>query len=109
MSELLSRTIHPATQQHIDAYRIVRKWFGCLICGHTFAVGDRHRWIYANARDAVFKYGNFYVCESCDEGDEATLMKAASAAESLMEHGPMAERLWRGRWEQGAIREEVTP
>ena len=106
MSTWTDRKPHTATETETQAFKRSRKWFGCLLCGKTFGVGDGYRWVFANYSEAPFRHGNFFVCDACDEGDVPTIQKAATLAESLKQREHMAERIWRGRWELRAIQEE---
>ena len=41
--------------------------FRCRLCGHRFRVGDKWRWVYANFSGSEVHFGNFFVCQQCDE------------------------------------------
>lgn len=55
--------------------------FWCKLCGHKFKPGDQARWIFAGHA----KMNNFFVCHSCDLGDEATIAKAKEEYEKAVE------------------------
>lgn len=44
------------------------KYFRCYLCGHTFAPGDKYRWVFSN--DIPGAAGNPMVCETCDTGND---------------------------------------
>ena len=82
---------HPctATDKQVGA-----KWgsrFGCLLCGKMFKSGDEYRWIYANGKDCSFRHGNFFVCGSCDDDDEACWEKAVGLIPEV--NSVLAERI----------------
>ena len=87
------RKRHIASKKDIGA-----KWgsgsFGCMICGHNFQENDGYRWIYANAGNGPFRYGNFFVCDNCDQGDDICLKTAADLINQMKGH-PIIERLCR--------------
>ncbi len=67
--------------------------FGCLLCDHIFCVDDGFRWIYANGSDRIFLYGNFFVCDNCDQGDDATKKEATKVINEFKNHSLMLKRI----------------
>lgn len=49
--------------------RPVGRGFRCRLCGHHFAVGDVWRFVFANSAASKSRYGNFFVCATCDGSD----------------------------------------
>ena len=43
--------------------------FRCRLCGPRFKVGDVWRFVYSNFEGSPFRWGNFFVCVTCDGAD----------------------------------------
>ena len=67
MNDLISQTPNEVKQKDIDAFKKLKKRFGCTLCGKIFKAGDTKRWVYAN--DSGVGCGNFFVCGNCDGED----------------------------------------
>jgi len=68
MSLLLKQSLHPTNQKEVDAFKRLKKRFGCALCDKVFEDGDLFRFVYANGT-ANAHCGNFFVCDKCDGPD----------------------------------------
>jgi len=68
------------TSSIINIRRKYRRPLCCPLCGHAFEMGDIARFIFG--KDCV----NFFVCSSCDEGDEKTVEKAQKSYQDTLKN-----------------------
>jgi len=66
-----------------DAFKHIKKPFGCKLCGHKFQVSDSARWIYANGTKGIGT-GNFFVCKTCDGEQSDVLSRAKNSYETAV-------------------------
>ena len=64
------------------------KRFRCGLCGYKFKEDDIARWQYLNDQSL---YGNIFVCEKCDTGEEGVIAAATALYE---EYKNIRKRLW---------------